>query len=74
MERYYTAEAIKRRALEIGLPVALHANVPGDSIDRYYIHSMSAMDTQVLRGLVASKEAGVLVLPYPNSHRNTPDP
>lgn len=74
MERHHTVEAIKRRALEVGLPVALHANAPGNPIDRYYIHSMSAVDPQVLRALEASDGVGVLVLPYPNTHRESPDP
>lgn len=76
MERHCTYEAIVCAVRATGLPVALHADSsnPLSPPDRYYIHAIGDIEPQVLRALKTMTEEGVLVLPYPNSHRKLTDP
>ncbi len=75
MERHRTTEAIERAALNIGLPVALHVNLPEElPIHRFYVHTMHSLASGAKRALEAAGEHGVRVLPYPNNHRDIPDP
>lgn len=65
-----TLEEIERRAHVIGLPVALHADGPKQSVDRYYVHSQAELQPQAERALEAARQneaPGVRVCKYPST-------